>query len=400
MSNELSKNSKTSHFLILLTLVISALTSMIYLLLSGLLLIDIGETFSVTVAIAGQIRTFSFIISIVFALLTSIFTLKYDHKLLLQIGLIAYGISAIGCYLAPNFMAMVASFSLTGIGYALTTTMAFTLAAELFPVEKRGEIIGWIIAGMSGSYLIGAFIVPYLQSIGGWRITFIGYMLPSSALALVLSTLFIPLDIHSLPKNAQSSLKESFQNIFSNRSASLSLVGLLLAMTTGSAVNTYFSSFFREWFTMTISEVSIIILFGSTLYTLGSIVSGRMVNRIGRKPLTVVTILFAGVVIMAFTRIPDARVSGVFLCVGMLLFGMMDTASTSLIVEQLPMYAGVMMSLSRAVNQLGFSVGSGLGGVFLLLYGYQDMFLILGTFSIASAIVFHYFTIDPSKRAP
>ncbi len=57
------------------------------------------------------------------------------------------------------------------------------------------------------------------------------------------------------------------------------------------------------------------------------------------------------------------------------------------------------MSLSRAVTQFGFSVGSGFGGMFLLLYGYQDMFLILGAFSIASAIVFHYFTIDPSTRA-
>jgi predicted MFS family arabinose efflux permease len=82
----------------------------------------------------------------------------------------------------------------------------------------------------------------------------------------------------------------------------------------------------------------------------------------------------------------------------MLSYGMMDTASTSLILEQLPVYAGVMMSLSRAVNQLGFSVGSGLGGLVLLLYGYQDMFLILGAFSIASAIVFQYFTIDSSTR--
>jgi predicted MFS family arabinose efflux permease len=54
-----------------------------------------------------------------------------------------------------------------------------------------------------------------------------------------------------------------------------------------------------------------------------------------------------------------------------------------------------MVSLSRAVTQFGFSVGSSLGGVFLLLFGYQDMFLLLGTFAIASAIVFHFFTIDP-----
>jgi len=108
---------------------LSSLAAMISGMLSGLQLIDIGETFNVTVAIAGQILTFSFVISIIFALLTSILTLRYNHKLLLQIGLVAYVVSAIGCFMAPNFAAMIASYSLTGIGYALTTTMAFTLAA-------------------------------------------------------------------------------------------------------------------------------------------------------------------------------------------------------------------------------------------------------------------------------
>jgi predicted MFS family arabinose efflux permease len=379
----------------LITLVLSGLASMISGMLSGLLLIDIGQTFNVTVAIAGQMLTFSFVISIIFALITSILTLKYNHKLLLQVGLAAYVVSAIGCFMAPNFTTMIASYSLTGIGYALTTTMAFTLAAELFPVEKRGEVIGWIVAGMSGSYLVGAFVVPYFESIGGWRGTFIGYMLPSSALALVLVTTSIPRNIHGIQTISQSSLKENFKDVFSNGSAILSLVGLLLAMGAWQAVMTYFSSFFREWFNFTIREASILILFGATLYTLGSIASGRMVNRLGRKPLTVVSILIAGIMITLFSRLPNARLSGGFLCVGCLLVGMMDAASTSLIIEQLPSYAGVMMSLSRAVTQVGFSLGSGLGGVFLLLYGYQDMFLLLGSLAIASALVFQFFTIDP-----
>jgi predicted MFS family arabinose efflux permease len=102
---------------------------MISNMLSGLLLIDIGETFNIAVGVTRQICTFSFVTSIVFALLTGIFSLKYNHKLLLQVGLLAYIISAIGCFLAPNFNAIIASFSLTGVGYALTATIIFILSA-------------------------------------------------------------------------------------------------------------------------------------------------------------------------------------------------------------------------------------------------------------------------------
>jgi DHA1 family putative efflux transporter-like MFS transporter len=395
MNNEIEDNQRTNLLLITLALVISALSTTISLLISGLLLIDIGNTFNVTVAVAGQLRTFSSIIAILFAFLTTALTLRYNHKTLLQIGLIAYILSATGCCLAPNLVLMIASFSLTGIGYALTTTMAFTLVAELFPVEKRGETIGMIIGGMSGSYLIGAFIVPYLQNVGGWRLTFSGYMLPTSLLALILSSLFIPRKIKNITNEAQHSLKDGFRNILSNKSACLSLVGLLLAIASGSAVNTYAASFFRQGFYMTVNEVALLLFVGSTLYTVGSIMGGRIVNRTGSKPLTVVTILFSGLAVMSFAYIPSAWISGACLCISFLLFGMMDTSSTSLIIEQIPVYAGVMMSLSRVAVQFGFSVGAGLGGMFLLRYSYNHMFLILGTFSIASAFVFNYFTIEP-----
>jgi predicted MFS family arabinose efflux permease len=291
---------------------------------------------------------------------------------------------------------MVASFSLTGIGYALSTTMAFTLVSELFPLEKRGEVIGLIIAGMSGSYLIGAFLVPILQSIGGWRITFTGYMLPGTALALILVTVAIPRIEHDIRTSDQAGLKESFLNILSNRSAMSSLVGYLLAMVAWQSVMTYNSSFFRETFLIGIREASILIMIGAFLYTSGSVASGRMVNRIGRKPLTVLAILVAGLLISTYSYLPIFSLAGGFLCLGCLLVGIMDTASTSLILEQLPQYAGTMMSLSRAVTQVGFSMGSGFGGIFLSLYGYRTMFTMQGAFAVASALVFHFLTIDPS----
>jgi len=386
----------TSYYAILITLVLSGFTATIVSMLSGLLLIDIGETFNVTVGVAGQMCTFSFIIAIIFALLMSMFSIKYNHKILLQVGLFAYAVTAIGCYLAPNFVIMVAAFSLSGIGYALATTMIFTLT-ELLPQEKRGEAIGFIIAGMSGSYLIGALVVPFLQSIGGWRFTFIGYLLPSSVLALILTTIAIP-RISSSPDNkGQIKLGEGFKAIFSNRSAFSSLLGYLLAIATWQAYLTYFASFFRSQFLTSIGETSIIILFGATLYTLGSAISSRIAKRVGRKPLVAVSILVVSIMIMILAYSPIFVLAFGLQCIICLSMGMMDASSTSLIIEQLPLYAGIMMSLQRAVTQTGGSIGSGLGGAILTLSNYSTMFTILGVFGITSAVVFYWFTVDKSS---
>lgn len=385
-----------SYYSTLIALVLSGFTASIASMLSGLLLIDIGETFNVTVGVAGQMCTFSFIISIIFALLTSMFSVKYNHKTLLQIGLLAYIASAIGCYLAPNFNIMMAAFSLSGIGYALATTMTFTLTG-LFPQKKRGEAIGFIIAGMSGSYLIGALVVPYLQSIGGWRYTFFGYLLPSSALALILTTLIIPRGSSGSDNRDQIKLGEGFKAIFSNRSAFFSLLGYLLIIVMWQGILTYNTSFFRTSFLISIGEASIIILIGSTLYTIGSVASNRIANRVGRKPLVAASILVASMMLMVYSYSPIFVLSAGLMCVACFLVGLMDASSTSLVIEQLPLYSAIMMSLQRVVTQVGSSIGSGLGGAILTFSSYKSMYLILGVFGIASAMVFHWFTVDASS---
>ena len=385
-----------SYYSILIALVLSGFSASIANMLSGLLLIDIGETFNVTVGVAGQMCTFSFIVSIIFALLTSMFSVKYNHKTLLQVGLLAYSASAIGCYLAPTFSIMVAAFSLTGIGYALATTMIFTLTG-LFPQEKRGEAIGFIIGGMSGSYLVGALVVTYLQSVGGWRYAFLGYLLPSSVLALVLTTLTVPRGTSGSDDKDQIKLGEGFKAIFSNRSASSSLFGYLFAIVTWQGILTYGTSFFRDTFLISIGGASILILVGATLYTIGSVFSSRTAKRVGRKPLIAVSILVASMTFMVYTYLPTFMFSVGIFFVGCLLVGIMDASSTSLVIDQLPLYAGIMMSLQRVVTQVGSTLGSGLGGAILTFSGYNLMFLILGVFGVASAMVFHWFTVDASS---
>jgi len=396
MDEKLEISSKTgSYYPILITLVLSGAAASISSMLSGLLLIDIGETFNVTVGLAGQMRTFSFIISIIFAFLTSILSMRYDHKLLLQMGLLAYVLSAVGCYLAPNFSTMVTAFSLTGIGYALVITMTFTMTG-LFPQKMRGEAIGLIIAGSSGSYALGALIVPYLQSIGGWRFTFIGYMLPISMLALTLASVTVPRRSGSNENKVQTKIGEAFKVIFSNRSALFSLLGYLLAMVTFQGILTYNTSFFRKSFPISIGEASIIMLIAALCYTIGSATAGRIMKRVRRKPLTVVTIMVAGVIMMLYSGIPIFLISVGLVCALCYLVGTMDASSTSLILEQIPLYAGVMMSFQRVVSMVGASIGSGIGGVILTFSSFQLMFLVLGVFGVASAFVFHWLTVDSS----
>lgn len=395
-STGMGKQSGSPASLLTLALVVSAFTTMISSLLSGLLLIEISATFGISIAVAGQMRTVSFALSIVFSLLTGILSQIYDHRKLLLAGLIASCISAVGCSVAPTFSTVLLSFSLTGIAYALTTTMAFTLASEHYPREKRGQTIGFIIAGMSGAYLVGAFVVPYLGLVGGWKATFAGYMLPSSIIGLILVLTAVPSSPAAVTETTAPRLLKSFKAILLDRSAFSSLLGCLLSFAAWQAVLTYNSSFFRQRFGLSVSTASVLILAGAVLYTLGSIVSGRFVGKLGEKTLSALAAMISGLAIMSYSYVPEISVSVGLLFVACFCIGLMDTASTSLVMDQVPQHTGTMMSLQRAVTQIGFSIGSGAGGEILLQYGdYAMVFLVLGSLAVVAAIVFEFATKSP-----
>jgi len=193
--------------------------------LTGLLLIDIALTFEVSVGVMGQINTLSYVVAVIFSLFMGILSVRFRHKSLLMIGLLCVSISALGCFLAANFNLILTFYSLSGVGTAMVFPMAITLIGEHFPLEKRGNAVGWIIAAGSLSYLIGAPVIGFIAGIWGWRFVLLGFVIPISLASLFLAFIGLP---SALRKNQRTISKGtylgSFKGVLLNRSATACLL--------------------------------------------------------------------------------------------------------------------------------------------------------------------------------
>jgi predicted MFS family arabinose efflux permease len=78
-------------------------------------------------------------------------------------------------------------------------------------------------------------------------------------------------------------------------------------------------------------------------------------------------------------------------------FGMVTAAAVCLILEQVTKYRGTIMSVDSAFTNVGFAVGSALGGLTLIWFGYEGLGTTLGLLGIAATAVFYFFTKDPSR---
>jgi len=368
-------------------------------ILTGLLLVDMALSFEVSVGVMGQINTLSYIVAVIFAMLMGVLSVRFSHKSLLILGLLSISLSALGCALSPNLSLMLASYSLSGVGMAMVSPMAFAMVGEYLPLEKRANAVGWIVAGGSFAYVIGAPIIALIAGFGGWRFPLFGFVIPTLLVSLLLAFVGLPASSgnHQLETNEGSYLR-SFKEVLLNRSATACLVGNVFRMVSFVVILVYGTSFFRQRFLVSRDAASVIIIGAALCYTVGSLICGRFVNRFGRKPLTVLSALLASVFTILFTYMPNLWLSLALNFLGAWFFGVVASASSSLTLEQVPRFRGTMMSINSAALYLGSALGTAVGGMVLLSFDYEGLGSILGVVGIIAAIVFQLLTTDPASK--
>lgn len=368
-------------------------------ILTGLFLLRMAETFGVKKGFMGQINTLSSIASLIFALLMGVLSIKFRHKSLLLIGLSLLGVSAVGCYLAWDFGSILVLYSLTGAGTAMVGPMAIALVGEYLAFERRASAVGWVLAGGSVAYVIGAPIMGVLADYGGWRMSLLGFVIPFSALSLVLAFAGVPSESSNHKSSASGdSYLEGLRKIMLNGSAVGCLVGNALRSAAFMAILLYSTSFFIERFGLTEGVASFVILGAASCYTLGSVAASLIVNRYGRKLSTVSTALLAGLFTMSYAYVPDIWLSLALDFTAAWFMGMMASAAVSLTLEQVPKFRGSMMSMSQAAISLGSAVGAAVGGMALDWYGYDVLGAVLGGLGIIAAVVFLFATREPKSE--
>jgi len=385
--------------LFLPSLVVSSFATGPITVLSALLLIDIGYTFNITsVGIVGQVNTTYSIAAVVFALSMSVLSIRFKHKSLLLVGLLLMIISALGCFLASDFTMMAVFYSLSGAGYAMVSPMTVALVGEHFALEKRANAIGWIVAGGSLVYVIGAPLIALMSGLGGWRLPLLGFVVPVLVIGFLLAFLGLP----SARSGDQGTTRRStylrgFREILMNRSAVACLVGDVLRSAAFVAVVLYAASFIRQRFLVETDLASIVLLGGALCYALGSLVSGMFVNRFGRKSSTVLTALLSGIFTISYVFASSLWLSVALIFVASWFFGMVASAANSLTLEQISGFRGTMMSMDYALINVGSALGSVVGWLALSAFNYEGLGSALGSMGILAGIVFVFLAIDPTR---
>jgi predicted MFS family arabinose efflux permease len=317
-------------------------------------------------------------------------SVRFNSKSLLLLGVVTHCIVALFCPLTPNFITFAFCYAFAGVGLATLQPQSVALVGHYFPVEERPKKIGYLIAGVASTMVIGS---PLMGYIGDWRLSFQLYMLPVCVIVLVLV-------LKGLPPVRQSlgiQLMEGVKAIVKNHSALACILANIFGALGNKVLDTFAIPFWREYYGVPLIYVSLALAGTSALYVGGSLLGGRLTNRVGKKKLTIIS--YIG--LPAFSAIamfsPTFEISLISTLAGALLFGVRLTSMSSLALEQVPAYRGSMMSLMEISTGIGFVGGTSLGGVILLLFDYGFIWLLSLMYLVGLFLVV-LFIIDPTQE--
>jgi predicted MFS family arabinose efflux permease len=369
-------------------------------------IVDISATFHVLPGTVSQLDSLIALSSVATGLLLAAFGSRLRYKSIVMTGILFVALCAVGFFFAPTFQATQLVAPLNGIGSVMIVVTSQTFIGNYYPLNKRAKVIGLIAAVGTLANAVGSPVVGFMTGIGGWRSVFIWFMLPVSLFSLVFMFLTFPRNPPKLPTIKNEPFLSGFRVVFSSKSAVACLVTAFLGNAFGFGGAVFEVTFLRKMFSLSPGLASIVgPLVSLSLIAAGAVIGGIVVNRVGRKRLTVIAMFVAGSLVLFSFFIHDLIVFLALRWAAAPLIGVMMAAATNLTLEQFPKFRGTTMSLSSAFSGVGTAVGVIVAGIVLNSFvnpesGFQALGLTVGALAFAGGLVILFFAKDPVRTNP
>jgi predicted MFS family arabinose efflux permease len=146
-------------------------------------------------------------------LLTAGFADRYDRKKLLLFFYSGFIAGTILCGVANTYPLLVGARIITGLFGGVIGSIAMAIVADLFDLQHRGRVMGFMQMGFGASQVLGIPIGLYLANIWGWHAPFLWVAAMAVIIALLIAAKLKPLTKHLAVQKDKSALKHLFHTV-------------------------------------------------------------------------------------------------------------------------------------------------------------------------------------------
>jgi len=323
-------------------------------------------------------------------LLAAGFADRFDRKKLLLFFYTGFIVGTVLCALAPTYDQLLIARIVTGIFGGVISAIGFAIITDLFKIELRGQVMGYVFTAFSASQVLGIPISLFLANKFSWHAPFWMIVSFSVITAVVIALYMKPVTAHL----ANPSTHNPFMHLWKTLTNADYLKGFATTtlLTTGGYMLMPFGSAFSTN-NLGLSIDSLPWLYGITgVFTIVfSPLLGKLSDKIGKFNVFVMGTAVSLVMVAIYSNLGLTSFWIVTLLNVLLFVGITAriTASSALMTGMPePQDRGAFMSINSSVQQFSGGIAAGIAGMIVVQQpsGLLENYNILGYVVMVSMI--------------
>jgi ACS family hexuronate transporter-like MFS transporter len=380
---------------LLIFLAIAIFMTFTVIVMLGPLLVDLAKEFHTSVAVTGQLASATAFTWAFTALLAGPLSDTYGRRLIILMGLILMVIGTLSSALAWNFGSLLAFRFLTGLGAAVIGPGSIATVVDMFPPERRGKALGWLISSIGLGTAFGVPIVALLTDVGGWRLPF--YVLGTLLLILWL-ILWVWFPRSQTQPGYALTFVSHFKEVGSKAVFWYLLMSNCLMNTAFMGVSNYQAAYLMRIYHLNAGEIILPMMLAGLGVIAGSLIGGRVAGQRYRLTFLSISLFLGGLVAsLVFTTqmSPWITVGLSFGTVGLLLIT--SPVIALLLTELAGQSRATATGMFAVSNQFGLMGGASIGGLMLSIGGFPFVGLFCSVAAAIAAIVIRLKVREPPE---
>jgi predicted MFS family arabinose efflux permease len=315
-------------------------------------------------------------------LLSAGFADKFDRKKLLVFFYTGFIGGTLLCGLATDYYFLLIARVVTGIFGGVIGSVTFAIATDLFPIQVRGRVMGFLQMAFAGASVLGLPIGLSLANKFGWQSPFLMIVGVCMVVLFLIVVYVKPVDAHL----AQGSKNNAFHHLvttLSNKTYAKAFGSTVLLATGGFMLMPFGSAFAVNNLGVSIYDLPMLYLITGIVAMVSAPLIGKLSDTVGKYVVFCICSTLLIIATVIYCNLEEMPL-WIVICFSVVMFvnfsGRMVSSSALLTGVPEPLDRGAFMSINSSVNMVSGGIASLIAGsiVYQSSNGYIRNYDVLG----------------------
>ncbi|MEQ9439405.1 MAG: MFS transporter [Cyclobacteriaceae bacterium] len=293
---------------------------------------------------------------------------RFDRKKLLLFFYTGFIVGTGLCGLAPDYHFLLGARIVTGLFGGVISAISFAIITDLFALEVRGRVMGFVQMAFSVSQIMGIPVGLYLANHWGWHAPFLMITGVSVLVGLAIMVYLKPIDAHLAHVTRENPFRHVQRTVSQSRYLKAFVATTLLA--TGGFMLMPFASAFSVYnLGISLEELPLVYLITGIASLIAGPLAGRLSDSIGKYKMFCIGTLLSIVLVLIYTNLGITPLWLVIVLNVIMFVGVssrMITASALMTAVPEPQERGAFMSVNSSVQQVSGGIAAAVAGLIVV----------------------------------